>query len=106
MPPVIVKSSAIAVGATPGAAARRSFGKYMLVRELGRGGMSVVWEGFDTDLKRRVAIKFLTGVGGRYVDAAQEEILKRFYREAHSAAKLHHENIVKIYEVGELDGQH
>jgi serine/threonine protein kinase/Tfp pilus assembly protein PilF len=100
------KSSAIAIGATPSAAARRSFGKYMLVRELGRGGMSVVWEGLDTDLKRRVAIKFLTGVGGRYVDAAQEEILKRFYREAHSAAKLHHENIVKIYEVGELDGQH
>jgi len=105
-PPTSPASKAIAVGATPSAAARRSFGKYMLVREVGRGGMSVVWEGYDTDLKRRVAIKFLTGVGGRYIDAAQEEILKRFYREAHSAAKLNHPNIVKIYEVGELDGQH
>lgn len=87
----------------------KKFGKYTLLREVGRGGMSVVWEAYDNDLRRRVAIKFLTSYRSKAAVAIEhedDETLKRFYREAQTAAKLAHPNIVSIYEVNVREGMH
>ncbi len=75
-------------------------GKYLLVEEVGRGGMGVVWKAWQVDLRRYVAIKIL--VGTMWTDVE----LKRFYREAQMAASLSHPNIGSIYEVGAHDGKH
>ena len=85
------------------------FGKYTLLHEIGRGGMSVVWEAFDNNLRRRVAVKFLTGYhAGRVPGEAPQEddTLLRFYREAQTAAQLHHSNIIQIFEVNVFEGKH
>lgn len=66
-------------------------GRYRLTRELGRGGMGLVWEGEDTELERRVAIKMVTGL--------DPKSLARMRREARSAAKLAHPNVAAIYDV-------
>src|SRR5260370_29267691 len=71
------------------------------VRELGRGGMGVVYEARQVSLNRKVALKVLSGGLGVTPKAAQ-----RFDREAEAAAKLHHTNIVPIYATGEEDGTH
>ena len=76
-------------------------GDFRIVRELGRGGMGIVYEAEQTSLARRVAIKVLPGHG--LLDARRRE---RFEREARTAAKLHHTNIVPIFGVGEQDGHH
>jgi tetratricopeptide (TPR) repeat protein/predicted Ser/Thr protein kinase len=70
-------------------------GKYSLIRELGRGGMGVVYEAEDPDLRRRVALKVLKE--GVSEPAAAE----RMRREAAIAAQLRHPNIVSIHEIGE-----
>jgi tetratricopeptide (TPR) repeat protein len=75
-------------------------GKYILVQEVGRGGMGVVWKAWQPDLKRYVAIKILVGTMWSDVE------LKRFYREAQMAASLSHPNIASIYEVGAHEGKH
>jgi serine/threonine protein kinase/Tfp pilus assembly protein PilF len=75
-------------------------GKYLLIQEVGRGGMGVVWKAWQKDLKRYVAIKIL--VGTMWTDAE----IKRFYREAQMAASLSHPNIASIYEVGSHEGKH
>ncbi|HVR85842.1 MAG TPA: protein kinase, partial [Planctomycetota bacterium] len=67
----------------------RRIGKYEIVRPIGEGGMGVVYEAFDPDLKRTVALKVL-----KQADA------DRLRREASAAAKLRHPNIVTIYEIG------
>ncbi len=77
----------------------RIFGRYILLEELGRGGMGIVQKAWQMDLKRYVAIKFLGGTG----DPQQ---LKRFYREAQTAAQLSHPNITSIYEISIQDGKH
>jgi len=66
--------------------------RYRLVRELGRGGMGVVWEGEDVELGRRVAIKMITG----RVDSSG---LARMRREARAVAKLAHPNVAAVYDV-------
>ena len=68
-------------------------GKYRLVRELGRGGMGIVYEAEDTQLGRRVALKVMPETAG-----LSEVLRKRFAREAQSAAKLNHPNIAGVYE--------
>src|SRR5947209_9054859 len=81
--------------------AGRRIGEFEVVRELGRGGMGVVYEAVQTSLNRRVALKVLgpgLGLTPRAVD--------RFRREAAAAAKLHHTNIVPVYATGEGDGAH
>ncbi len=75
-------------------------GPYQVIRELGRGGMGIVYEAEDTTLARRVAIKLLPKAASQ--SAAYVE---RFRREAHAAARLEHENVVPIYGVGESSGQ-
>jgi tetratricopeptide (TPR) repeat protein len=75
-------------------------GKYLLVQEVGHGGMGVVWKAWQTDLKRYVAVKVL--IGTMWTDVE----LKRFYREAQLAASLSHPNIASIYELGAHEGKH
>ncbi len=70
-----------------------SIAQYELIRELGRGGMGVVYLARDTRLGRRVAIKFLLG-GNRGLSES-------FLREARATAACQHENILIVYEVGE-----
>ena len=70
-------------------------GDYRLVRELGRGGMGIVYEAKQVSLGRRVALKVLPFTAA--LDPAQ---LRRFQIEAHAAAQLHHTNIVPVFSVG------
>jgi eukaryotic-like serine/threonine-protein kinase len=74
-------------------------GGYRILREIGRGGMGVVYEAEDLNLGRRVALKLLTQ---RMLSDANQR--RRFEREARSAAKLHHTNIVPVFGFGEADG--
>jgi tRNA A-37 threonylcarbamoyl transferase component Bud32 len=77
-------------------------GKYEIRLPLGRGGMGVVYEGFDPAIGRRVAIKTLRTEN---IDPDElPEFLARFKREAQSAGRLSHPHIVTIYEYGEQDG--
>ncbi|MDH3590963.1 MAG: serine/threonine protein kinase, partial [Planctomycetota bacterium] len=76
-------------------------GKFVILDELGRGSMGVVYEAFQEDLKRKVAIKILPA--NIALDAKQ---VRRFRREAESMARLQHEHIIPIYEVGEIDATH
>ena len=78
----------------------RKFDKYELVRELGRGAQAVVYEARDTKLERTVALKVLLP-GTR-----SEESVKRFGREARAAARLDHENVISIHEVGDWHDRH
>src|SRR5206468_6558766 len=72
---------------------------FHILREIGRGGMGVVYEAEQLSLGRRVALKVLTQ--GRLRDAKQK---RRFEREAKAAAKLHHTNIVPVFGTGEHEG--
>jgi WD40 repeat protein/serine/threonine protein kinase len=83
------------------AAPLRQLGDYQILREVGRGGMGVVYEAQQLSLGRHVAIKVLPSHA--LLDPRQ---LGRFQREARSAAKLHHTNIVPVFGVGEQDGLH
>jgi WD40 repeat protein len=73
---------------------------YQLRREVGRGGMGVVYEAWQTGLRRTVALKMILAGG----HAGAEE-LARFHTEAEAAARLQHANIVQIHEVGEHEGR-
>ncbi len=76
-------------------------GEYRVLREVGRGGMGVVYEAEHETMGRRVALKVLP-----HDLAARGANLQRFLREARSAGRLHHTNIVPVFEVGEYDGLH
>jgi tetratricopeptide (TPR) repeat protein len=77
----------------------QQLGEYRIVREIGRGGMGVVYEAVQTSLNRRVALKVLPA--GALLSA---NALERFSREATTSGRLHHTNIVPVYAVGEEQG--
>jgi serine/threonine protein kinase/tetratricopeptide (TPR) repeat protein len=76
----------------------RKLGDYRLIREIGRGGMGIVYEAEQESLKRRVAVKVL-----RPSLTMDEKTAARFEREAQAAAGLHHTNIVPVFGVGQQD---
>jgi serine/threonine protein kinase len=76
-------------------------GDFRIIREIGRGGMGVVYEAEQMSLGRRVAIKALP-----LLSVSQPELVRRFQREARTAARLHHTNIVPVFGVGEAEGFH
>ncbi|MBI3273050.1 MAG: protein kinase [Planctomycetes bacterium] len=78
-----------------------SFGRYRLLKELGRGGMGVVHKAWDCELKRVVALKLLLGESG-----ASADDVERFQREARAAGRLRHPNIVQVHDVGTCDSRH
>jgi serine/threonine protein kinase/Tfp pilus assembly protein PilF len=80
---------------------RQALGDFEIVREVGRGGMGVVYEAVQRSLNRRVALKVLSAALGLTPRAVE-----RFRREAEAAARLHHTNIVPVYATGEQDGVH
>jgi lipoprotein NlpI/predicted Ser/Thr protein kinase len=85
---------------------KRRLGKYVLVNEIGRGGMAVVYKAWDELLQHFVALKLIrtqdVGLGG----APQEKDIQEFLREARMMVKLSHPHIVRLYEVGHHDDRY
>ena len=79
----------------------KPIGDFQIVREIGRGGMGVVYEATQLSLDRQVALKVLPFASG-----LDEVRLQRFRNEANAAAALHHTNIVPVYAVGSDRGVH
>ncbi len=77
----------------------RQLGDFRIVREVGKGGMGVVYEAEQVSLGRHVALKILPNAA-----LLDPKARRRFEREARSAARLHHTNIVPVFGVGEQDG--
>jgi eukaryotic-like serine/threonine-protein kinase len=75
-----------------------SIGPYRIVRQLGRGGMGVVYEAVDERLQRAVAIKTI-------LPSADPMMRDRFLREARSAAAVSHPHICQLFEIGEHEGE-
>ena len=97
-------SGAPASGASASAtAAAERLGRYQLEREIGRGAMGIVYLGRDTAINRMVAIKAIP-LATEFSDAELTEARSRFFREAETAGRLNHPNIVTIYDVGEERG--
>jgi WD40 repeat protein len=78
----------------------RSIGRHAILRKAGEGGFATVWEGFDTVLRRPVAVKVR-----RPEMLLSEAARRRFVREAEIAARLVHPHLVTIFEVGEDEGR-
>jgi serine/threonine protein kinase len=79
----------------------KQLGDFRVVRELGRGGMGIVYEAVQKSLNRRVALKVINAL---ISDSSQNQA--RFQREAESVAGLHHTNIVQVYGSGQDQGVH
>ncbi|MEZ6048665.1 MAG: serine/threonine-protein kinase [Planctomycetaceae bacterium] len=79
----------------------KPIGDFQIVREIGRGGMGIVYEAIQLSLGRHVALKVLPFASG-----LDEVRLQRFRNEAHAAAGLHHTNIVPVFAVGVDRGVH
>jgi serine/threonine protein kinase len=79
--------------------------RYELRREVGRGGMSVVYEAYDRHTEQTVALKVLNAPTGISPDQA-ELILSQFLCEARAVAGLSHPNVIAIYDTGEENGRH
>jgi serine/threonine-protein kinase len=78
-----------------------AIGPYQVRRELGRGAFGVVYQGYDTALDREVAIKVLNQSA---LDS--KNAVERFLREARVVAKMHHNHIVPVFQLGEYEGRY
>lgn len=85
---------------TTGGTEKPMLGRYEVEKELGQGAMGVVYLGRDPKINRVVAIKTLS-LAAEYEGDALKEVKERFFREAQSAGRLNHPNIVAIYDAGE-----
>jgi len=92
--PAAAKNGSVASGA-------KRLGDYEIVREIGRGGMGVVYEARQLSLNRQVALKVLP-----FAAMLDERQIARFRTEAQAAAQLHHPNIVPVHAVGQERGVH
>jgi WD40 repeat protein len=81
--------------------AQRAFGNYELLEKIGQGGMGVVYRARQTTLDREVALKLLAA--GPW---ASQDFIERFRREAQSAARMEHPNIVTVFETGSHEDLH
>lgn len=77
----------------------RTLGRYTIEKKVGSGGMGVVYRATDSKLKRKIALKVLPKD-----KAKNETLVARFQSEAEAAAHLRHENIIGVYDSGELEG--
>lgn len=93
--PIAARAVAIETEADDGLSMSCPLGDFELKREIGRGGMGIVYEAQQLSLGRRVAVKVLP-----FASAFDARHLQRFRREAQAAAQLHHTNIVPVYAVG------
>lgn len=78
-------------------------GQYRLVRQVGHGGMAAVWEARDEFLDRTVAVKELA-ISADRAGAEREALVRRSIREARSAARLDHPNVITVHNIVEFDG--
>jgi formylglycine-generating enzyme required for sulfatase activity/serine/threonine protein kinase len=79
----------------------REFGRYRIVKVLGKGAMGMVYLAEDTQLQRKVALKT-----PHFEQQPTDELLERFYREARAAATLRHPSICPVFDVGQIGGTH
>src|SRR5262245_8658356 len=77
----------------------RNISHYQIIEKLGEGGMGVVYRAMDRNLRRNVAIKFLSN------EVADEEQRLRFQKEAQAASSLNHPHILTVFETGSDDGR-
>ncbi len=93
-----------ALGATiineDGSVEKPMLGRYQIEKELGQGAMGIVYLGKDPKINREVAIKTMA-LAQEFGDDELQEVKERFFREAESAGRLNHANIVAIYDAGE-----
>ncbi|HEU4335526.1 MAG TPA: serine/threonine-protein kinase [Candidatus Eisenbacteria bacterium] len=91
--PPLTPPEAAAIAADP----TRQVNQYLLVAQVGAGGMGAVWKAWDTAGRRWVAVKFL--------NAIDDDSIRRFRREAQVTQRLHHPNICTIHDVAEGKGR-
>jgi serine/threonine-protein kinase len=75
--------------------------RYQILKELGRGGMGIVYQAYDKQLKEQVAIKILSPLLSHDSDA-----LERMKREVSAARRVTHPNVIRIHDISELNGLH
>jgi serine/threonine protein kinase/tetratricopeptide (TPR) repeat protein len=93
------KLAATEDGRDPSMSGPREIGDYRIVREIGRGGMGIVYEAHQQSLNRRVALKILP-----FAAVLNQRQIARFRNEAQAAAQLHHPHIVPVFAVGQEKG--
>jgi len=82
----------------------RVLGDYELVREIGRGGMGIVWKARQVSLQRSVALKIFPWSAPAGASSSSSSLGQRFDLEAQAAARLDHPHIVSVFDIGESEG--